>query len=73
MSNEYKFKLTTTQLKWIISALQHDIVTCRKEMEEADDGSPIQSLGELFIDGRESLIAMLNDVIHMDVNKILIK
>jgi hypothetical protein len=68
-----KYVLTTTQLKWIVSALYRDIARCRKEMDEAEDGSPVQSLGEIFISGREHLINQLEDIIQIGVKKITIQ
>lgn len=57
------YNLTTTEIQWIIFALQHDIARTMEDMSHAEDGSPIYAIGETVIAGRERLITKLRDVI----------
>ena len=68
-----KYQLSRTQLDWIVMALNHDIGEVKREMENSSDGSPIQSIGELFIEGRQNVIRILSDVIHSKAKTIEIK
>lgn len=56
--------LTRTQLKWIVLALQHEIVRAREEMDAAVDDSPIAAVGECVIESRQELINQLEDMIN---------
>ena len=59
----YPHNLTTTELQWIINALNHDIDYTKREMDGASDGAPIQAFGEVIIDGRENLVRKLCDIV----------
>lgn len=59
-----KNQLTYTQLEWIVLALQHHMAEVRNEMDSASDGSPIQSLGEIFLEGRQNLVTTLTDMMY---------
>lgn len=65
--------LTRTQLKWIVTALQHEITGIRDEMDKAEDGSPIVSIGEVMMEGRKNLVNQLNDIIFNEQKTIRIK
>lgn len=56
--------ISTTELRWIINALNHNIAYVKAEMDAAGDGSPIQSFGELVVDGREALVNRIVDMIE---------
>ena len=64
---KYKHSLTTTELNWIINALNHDIDFTKKEMDVASDGAPIQAFGEVIIQGRENLVRKISDIIKGNV------
>ena len=66
------YKLTKTQIGWIVLALQHEIANCKSEMEAAEDGSPIQALGEIVVEGREHLVTVLNDIVYSGAKRITI-
>ena len=64
-SNEHVYnEITTTQIQWIVQALNHHLGDVRQEMEGAEDDSPIQSFGELFLEGRTNLVNRLNDIVN---------
>ena len=65
--------LTRTQLDWAITALQHDVVRIRADMESADDDSPIVAIGECVIAGRQDLIRKLEDIVNGKQKMITIK
>ena len=67
-----KYQLTKTEINWIVMALQHEIAEIKHEMDAAEDGSPVQSLGEIAIGGRESLITKLNDALSENAKIIAI-
>ena len=56
--------ITTTQIQWIVQALNHQLGDVRQEMDAADDDSPIQSLGEMMLESRTSLVNGLNDIVN---------
>ena len=56
--------ITTTQIQWIVQALNHQLGDVRQEMDAADDDSPIQSLGEMMLESRTSLVNRLNDIVN---------
>lgn len=65
--------LTRTQLKWIVSALNHDIAITKKEIDQCkNDNSPIAAVGEVFILGRQNLVTILEDIINSDKKTIRI-
>lgn len=68
-----KHYLTKTQLDWLVMALNHHIAEVRAEMDSAPDDSPAQSLGEMFISGRSSLLMTLTDIINGNAKTIGIK
>jgi len=57
-----KIELTRTQLGWIAQALRNNIIQIKKEIDAADDGSPIVALGEVILDGRQNLLTMIEDL-----------
>lgn len=65
-----RYKLSTTELRWIINALNHTIANMKAEMDSASDDSPIQSFGELAVDGRTQLVNKLTDVIQSGAKSI---
>jgi len=66
------YKLTRTQIGWIVLALQHEVANCKAEMDAAEDGSPLQALGEIVVESRENLITLLNDIQHSGAKRITI-
>ena len=68
-----RHQLTRTQLDWLVMALNHHIAEVKAEMDASPDGSPTQSLGEIFIQGREHVISILADVINDGSKTISIK
>ena len=58
-----KNEITTTQVNWIITALNHDIASIRDEIDHAEDGSPITAIGEILMDERTALVTKLTDMI----------
>ena len=67
-----KHRLSTTELNWIINALNHDIDYTKKEMDVAADGAPIQAFGEVMIEGRENLVRKITDIIKSNVKTVWI-
>ena len=67
-----KYKVSRAELKWIVSALNHNIADIKAEMEQADDHSPIYALGEVAVEGRERLVTLLNDIIYNGIKTITI-
>ncbi len=65
-----KHHLTYTQLDWIVQALNYHMAQVRNEMDFASDGSPVQSLGEIFLEGRSNLVTALTDMIHDKAKRI---
>lgn len=65
-----KHRLSTTELNWIINALNHDIDYTKNEMDGAADGAPIQAFGEVIIEGRESLVRKITDIIKSNVKTV---
>lgn len=57
-----KIELTRTQLGWIAQALRNNIIQIRREIDAADDGSPTVALGEVILEGRQNLLAMIEDL-----------
>ena len=57
-------EITYTQVQWIIQALNHQLGDIRDEMDRAPDGSPVQSLGEIALEGRTALVNKLNDIVN---------
>lgn len=68
-----KYQLTYTQLEWIVQALQHHMAEIHNEMDRSPDSAPIQSLGELFMEGRQSLVTTLSDIIYNKAKTIALK
>lgn len=68
-----KYSMTRTELKWIVSALNHTIADIRSEMEAVDDNSPIYALGEVEVEGRQRLVTLIEDVIYSGAKSISIK
>ena len=58
-----KNELTTTQINWIITALNHEVASIRDEIDHAEDGSPISAIGEILMDERTALVTKLTDMI----------
>ncbi len=58
-----KIRISTTELQWIMNALNHHIADVKAEMEAASDDSPIQSFGELAVEGRVALVNKITDII----------
>ena len=54
-------KLTAVEIKWIMDALNHDIANVKEAMDASEDNSPLCAFGELYIEGREKLVAKLMD------------
>lgn len=67
------YKLTRTQLGWIELALLHEIANAKAEMDAAEDGSPVQALGELVVESRQHLATLINDVIYSGAKRITIE
>jgi len=67
-----KYTLSTTEIKWIISALNLHIANVKAEMEAVEDGSPIYAIGECVVDGREELVIKLTDIINDKTKQIKI-
>lgn len=67
------YQLSYTQLDWLVMALRHHIADVRQEMDAAPDDSPTQSLGEIFIEGREKLAQTLSDALYSKAKTIYIK
>lgn len=65
-----RYRISTTELNWIINALNHDIDYTKKEMDSASDGAPIQAFGEVIIEGRESLVRKISDIIKSNVKTV---
>lgn len=59
-----RYRLSTTELKWIINSLDHYIADVKAEMDSSPDGAPIQAFGELTIEGRENLVRKITDIIY---------
>ena len=58
------YAFSTTELKWIINALNLYTANVKAEMEEASDDSPIQAIGECVLQGREGLVLKITDIIE---------
>ena len=67
-----RFKLSTNEIKWIISSLNHDITETKSAMDSASDDSPIQAFGELMVENRENLVRKLYDIISCKVKTVSI-
>ncbi len=67
------YQISYTQLDWLVMALRHHIAEVKQEMDAAPDDSPAQSLGEIFIEGREKLAQTLLDALHSKAKTIYIK
>lgn len=65
--------ITRNQLRWAVTALQHDVVAIREEIEESEDGSPTEALGELRVMNLLELIDQLNDIANGTQKTISIK
>ena len=57
-------KITSTEVKWIIQALIHDMSSVKYDMARSEDGSPACALGEIFLDGRSALKTKLMDALE---------
>lgn len=66
-------ELSRTQINWIVMALRHDIERIKQEMDAAEDASPVYSLGEVAVEGRQRLVDMLSDVANGNFKKITIR
>lgn len=49
------YKITRTQIKWIVMALEHYINETKAQMEAEPDNDFIQDIGEVTVQGREHL------------------
>ena len=61
--------LSSTELGWIVQALNHEIVTYRIEIEETDS-DVIKNLGYLAIETRTKLVTKLTDLINSKAKRI---
>ena len=66
-------EITTTQMQWIIRALQKEMGMIRDEMDQSHDGSPTYALGEIALCGRENLVTKLNDIVESGYKTIRIR
>ena len=61
-----KMKITGTEIRWMINALNRDIASIKEEMDHSEEDSPIWAFGEVAIEGRESLRNRLVDFMDSD-------
>ena len=61
--------LSTTELGWIVQALNHEIVTYRIEIEETDS-DVVKNLSYLAIKTRTNLVTKLNDLINSKAKRV---
>ena len=53
--------LTSTEIAWIVQALNREIVTYRNEIKETDS-DVVKNLGYLVIETRTNLVTKLTDI-----------
>ena len=61
--------LSTTELGWIVQALNHEIVTYRIEIEETDS-DVVKNLSYLAIETRTKLVTKLTDLINSNAKRV---
>ena len=68
-----KYELNSAELCWLVQALNRDIAQLKYDFQHAEDGSPLQAIGELSIENREALVRKLTDIMNDNVKRIGIK
>lgn len=62
--------VSKTELHWLINSLLTDINQTQLEIDQAESGSLIRSIGRIRIDGRKNLITKLNDILESGARRI---
>lgn len=68
-----KTKLTSTEIKWIVNALNQDMVVTKNEMDFSEESSPVWALGELHLENIRSLKTKLMDFLESDSKTIYVQ
>lgn len=64
--------ISSTEIRWMVNALQHRIAATRDEMDKAVEGSPVWSIGELQIANYSALVTKLMDIEQSDCKSVRI-
>lgn len=67
-----KYELSSTEISWIIRALKLEMAAIKQEMDSAEDGSPVNALGELAVENDTALMTKLMDMIRSKTKTIRI-
>ena len=68
-----KTKMTSTEIKWIVNALNQDMVVTKNEMDFSEENSPVWALGELHLENIQSLKTKLMDFLESDNKTIYVQ
>lgn len=65
-----KFTLTTTEINWLVMALNHDIAFMQDEINQNPDDQILFAVGRATIDARKALRTKLTDIQASDAKMI---
>jgi len=68
-----KTNLTSTEIKWIIDALNQSMVVTKNEMDFSEENSPVWALGELRLNNLQSLKTKLMDFLGSNSKTIYVQ
>ena len=64
--------LTTTEIRWAINALNHEVAALQAE-QEANKDNGLAAVSEVMIAGRQNLARKLSDIVNAGFKMITIK